>query len=1227
MSATDTKTIQEMNQKILGLSKTIDTLGKIVNKNTKSFEKMSDSIEETNDSFEDQEKKLKFLSEKFEFLKNKIINVNSEYESFADKLMKPLNLAAISGTLGITSAISLAHGEVQKLSNIADSFRSMSNEFGNMGGVMSTMFSGMANSLAGSDTIKSTMGALHNTGLQVNETFSKLTAEIGTLDQITGIAADTWAGFHGELVRSFGATIDDVQQLSSALIGTGIQGAELDKVIGTVKTTIEQVGHAAKDGVKSIKALTQSMGSSIAVFTKMGISAQKAGEFIGSMMNPEDFQKNSLLLANLGISYEDYISSIETAEGKTKMLNKAMENLPQLAERISEIRDPFQRMNLAKNLGVPLEIVSKMAGKTKSEIRDLMALQMKESAEKEALDKKKEQAKANQAKFEDALWLLKMKMLGPVMNWVSNNYGNFFKVLDENAGSVAKAFTAIFGVIQKLIPLLVKVSIFIGQNIAKAFEIVIKPIGKLVDVILKLVFPLIDNIIIPVVEKMARGLEWLADNLTKIIPILVPFVGAIGGLYLLKKAGQYITSFNALITSNTQNIKDSIAALRKGDFKGAFESFKGKEIDKPKVQLEEKNEIIKGITHPIVKAINNGIRALKPSPISNQKPTNEISGFGKKREEQLNRIKAADAIKEQRRLDALNKIKNMSFAEKRAMELAKTGGAAITKVPTPDFSKAGLSIGSSIGTSIASTPASKLITQGITRGILTPFKATMGKLGPMFGKLLNLGKLIPGIGWAIAAIDVGISAVDGFVNAGKFFNKELSSSQEKQLEDFQNRIKNGEILSKEERDQMNSLLAIKKKMMTESEKNELKDLEHKRIYGNLSAKEQLRLEQLRKKDIASQATWGEKIAGGLSGVLSFGILPLIDSFFGTELQKKFANFLLPLGNSISDFFSKFQPLVDATKTIFNEILVQFRWAWARISAFFEVSIINPLKELWNSISNLFGNIVSWFSEINSGITNSIQPFSEWLLKIWSYIKKGTKYLKLLLIPLDFAVSGFQSMILGIKGFIDGMDKMIQKIKNGDILAGIWEGLKGIGSIVLQPLTAMFMKAKSVFTRIGQMFKRFLDSIMLFFLDNDIIKKIGGSLGLDVEGLVSGIKTRQKNWEDTDKWTNAFDTNAEAFWSAQTKAEKASILNKLMNNGDFANLMSANSSLNAEEKTTYRNMIEMMKKQLAEMKETRKEAKQTGGAIVGAIKKDEPPKEIKPEIKLRAFNLSRFVPAL
>jgi hypothetical protein len=200
--------------------------------------------------------------------------------------------------------------------------------------------------------------------------------------------------------------------------------------------------------------------------------------------------------------------------------------------------------------------------------------------------------------------------------------------------------------------------------------------------------------------------------------------------------------------------------------------------------------------------------------------------------------------------------------------------------------------------------------------------------------------------------------------------------------------------------------------------------------------------------------------------------------------------------------------------------------------------------------------------------------------------------------------------------------MIDFFKKGEIWEGVKAGFAVLTDIIMAPFKAIAASIKGLFGRVGRMISGIWDKLIISMANQGgIIGQLAStmSFGKSVEEL----KEKGKKNENTDKWTQTFDDFADKFGQAQSRAEKQNILNSLANSKSFENLMGANSSLDEETKLTYKNMLELMKKQLAETKDAKKEAIKTGGGIKGAIEKKEPPPEIKPEIKLRSLSLLRL----
>ena len=336
---------------------------------------------------------------------------------------------------------------------------------------------------------------------------------------------------------------------------------------------------------------------------------------------------------------------------------------------------------------------------------------------------------------------------------------------------------------------------------------------------------------------------------------------------------------------------------------------------------------------------------------------------------------------------------------------------------------------------------------------------------------------------------------------------------------------------------------------------------------------------------------------------------------------------MPIGNWIASFVGAFKPVWETYSRGWDNLVTDLMWVWARIQAIWEIYVTQPLDKLWDSfkafgtsIANLFGG----FDSVGEGFSNTMKSVADGLGFLGSMFRKVfSVWFKRTLLPImslfDMMGSMFKSFIGSITGVIDNFSKMINFFKNGEIWEGVKAGFMALAESAMAPFKSIYAGVIGLFSRIYRIITGFIDKIMFAIVRTDLGKLALGTVGVDTEKL----KARADKSENTDKWTQTFDDFADKFGQAQSRAEKQNVLNSLANSKSFENLMGANSSLDEETKLTYKNMLEMMKKQLAETKDAKKEAIKTGGGIKGAIEKKEPPPEIKPEIKLRSLSLLRL----
>lgn len=419
--------------------KTIDGTTSKTKKYSDSESKAKDEIDKTTKSLKDKSKAQKESSAITSGLIGKIGGMVTSLGAG--------QLAILGVTGGIFGMIGAAHDLNMRLSTQADDLTKLTDSYGSTGQAVSSLYTAWGNSLASIGTLKGAMLSLGDAGVQLGETFTQLTAFTGSLEQMTGESATAWAGFLGNIQVSFKSTIGELRDLTSAMIASGLNGAELSIVMKSVADGINNIAYIAGDGQKSVLALTRSISRTSAVFKKLGIDAQTAGNFINGMLDPAKFEQNLNLMGRLGISTQDYLDALSSGQGKEAFTDKMLKNLPRLAKELAHIPDPLQRFNLMKDMGLDPKIAAKFAKTTAGEVQDVVDQIKVAQKEQKALEDKEQKAKANAARFNDALEMLKMKALMPLMQFVNSMMGPWMSVLSSLAGSVSKILSKIIGMI------------------------------------------------------------------------------------------------------------------------------------------------------------------------------------------------------------------------------------------------------------------------------------------------------------------------------------------------------------------------------------------------------------------------------------------------------------------------------------------------------------------------------------------------------------------------------------------------------------------------------------------------------------------------------------------------------------------------------------------------------------------------------------------------------------
>jgi len=340
---------------------------------------------------------------------------------------------------GISGVVREAFQANQETLDWSKSLNTLSNSSGSTSlaiGQMHTVFGMSAGSL---DTVRQVLISLSAQGIpNTTKGFESLTAWVTNLSLASGIGAESFSSFAGIMVRNWQVSIGSTQRMMSSVLALqdtfGMTAGEVEVSMKTIGDAMEKVGPYFSDGTKSAYALTKGISQTIGVLSKFGISTQKAAEWVGKLIDPEQMGENIGLLNKVGISYQDYMDMMASGDAKEMIFDRLLTNLPQVAEQIQNIANPMARMNFAKSLGLPLEIAQKMAKATTGEISQLMKDYKAKAQGDKAAQKKQEQMAAESQKFNDTLHLMKRDALQPMMAWINKNIWIFWDIAKKVFG-------------------------------------------------------------------------------------------------------------------------------------------------------------------------------------------------------------------------------------------------------------------------------------------------------------------------------------------------------------------------------------------------------------------------------------------------------------------------------------------------------------------------------------------------------------------------------------------------------------------------------------------------------------------------------------------------------------------------------------------------------------------------------------------------------------------------
>ena len=418
------------------------------------------------------EKKLDEMEKKSSKLGNTLGNVNSTVKRMVvgiAALKMPLGLS-----LGLTYLIKQGHDLNMMMNQQAAGFRGMSDQWGNSTQVVSQMYGMFDQTKIGLNSIKGAMESIQSLGvLTTHKSFERLVGTVGNLHQATGIAVETLGELTAGLMHTWQVSEGGARKALNNMLymneAFGMSNEQIGAVMKTATNLFTQLGPFLKNATASANSLTKGIAGAAGAMHKLGITVEQSSNFFNKVLDPNNINENLALFARLGISYEETMEMMTSADGQEHFIDKMMQNIPALSRQIQSLKNPMARLQFSQSLGLPLEIAQKMANATAGEVEQLMQDYKVHTKDQEASRKRQQKMAAENERFEDKLHILKMQSLAPMMDLANDLLPAFWSFLKEFSKVFRVIASGIAQVVRRFIqPMLTEV------NNGKGFQAIIE---------------------------------------------------------------------------------------------------------------------------------------------------------------------------------------------------------------------------------------------------------------------------------------------------------------------------------------------------------------------------------------------------------------------------------------------------------------------------------------------------------------------------------------------------------------------------------------------------------------------------------------------------------------------------------------------------------------------------------------------------------------------------------
>lgn len=332
---------------------------------------------------------------------------------------------AIGFDLSINGLLEEAERARSFFSELRDELNFYSSATGSTTNAVNILMEATGKSLATHQALKQTFSSMVDAGADSDEFIKDMLPTLGEFELKTGLAANQF----GLLSTKFQQMLSekkgigkDIKALQKAMIGTGLKGAQLEQTMQGLTEVTEKLAFATRGATLDIKELGNNYSATVAVFKAFGISAQSTTNFINNLLDPENMEKNMLLMSKMSISYEEFNEMLNSGRGQEKFFDKILSNVGKVGREAANIEDAATRYRYLKDtLNLPPEIANKLMkvppNKMQSELRKIK----KEMEEAEKKDKWRKDLKAKEEKYEEEMRFLRMQMVQPLVDLITGN--------------------------------------------------------------------------------------------------------------------------------------------------------------------------------------------------------------------------------------------------------------------------------------------------------------------------------------------------------------------------------------------------------------------------------------------------------------------------------------------------------------------------------------------------------------------------------------------------------------------------------------------------------------------------------------------------------------------------------------------------------------------------------------------------------------------------------------